>query len=76
MIGWFISRIHGISVSDDAAYFHGHVDEVLKAVGLENVKSRDILDIIDGHKGKGYGISTKEELGIKGIKRTVLTFNK
>ncbi|KAL4227590.1 hypothetical protein ACF0H5_013033 [Mactra antiquata] len=54
-------RIHGIAVSDDANYFHHHCNEMIKSVGL-NVKSQDILDIIDGHKGQGYGISTQDEL--------------
>ncbi|KXJ18141.1 putative D-cysteine desulfhydrase 1, mitochondrial [Exaiptasia diaphana] len=27
-----------------------------------DVKAEDIIDIVDGYKGKGYGISTKEEL--------------
>ncbi|WAQ99716.1 DCYD1-like protein [Mya arenaria] len=54
-------RIHGISVSDDARYFHAHCQEMLDAVGL-HVRAEDILDVIDGHKGLGYGISTQEEL--------------
>lgn len=57
-------RIHGIAVSDDASYFHHHCNEMMEAVGITNVRSEDILDIIEGHKGQGYGISTQEELGI------------
>ena len=25
--------------------------------------TEDILDVIDGHKGQGYGVSTPEDLG-------------
>ena len=48
---------------DDSRYFHGHVNDTLKAVGLGDVKSEDILDVIEGYKGRGYGVSTQEELG-------------
>ncbi|XP_045215998.1 uncharacterized protein LOC123566167 [Mercenaria mercenaria] len=54
-------RIHGVAVSDDATYFHHHCNEMIEAVGV-SARSEDILDIIDGHKGEGYGISTQEEL--------------
>ena len=50
-------------MSDDARYFHHHCNEMLEAVGLKKVRSEDILDVIEGHKGQGYGISTQEELG-------------
>ena len=55
-------------VSDNANYFHGHIDETLHAMGLTTdserkpLQSRDIIDIIEGYKGRGYGLSTQEEL--------------
>ncbi|XP_041357220.1 bifunctional D-cysteine desulfhydrase/1-aminocyclopropane-1-carboxylate deaminase, mitochondrial-like [Gigantopelta aegis] len=57
-------RIHGVAVSDDAAYFHSHVNEMLSALGLADVKSEDIVDIVEGYKGKGYGISSPGELDL------------
>ncbi|KAH3841240.1 hypothetical protein DPMN_114699 [Dreissena polymorpha] len=54
-------RIHGVSVCDDKHYFHQHCNEMIQAVGLD-ARSEDILDIIDGHKGQGYGLSAQEEL--------------
>ena len=55
---------------DNADYFHGHIDETLEELGLSQdtegrpaVKSREIIDIIEGYKGRGYGLSTDEELG-------------
>ena len=49
-------------VCDTSSYFYDHIDEDLKQAGL-NVVARDIIDVIDGYKGEGYGISTNEELG-------------
>ena len=59
-----ICRVHGIAVSDDRHYFHNHVNETLKSIGIEDVKSQDILHIVEGYKGRGYGLNTQEELGI------------
>lgn len=56
-------------VCDDAEYFHGHIDQQLKAYGLATnkegkpLRSRDIVDVIEGYKGQGYGLNTDEELG-------------
>ena len=55
---------------NNAEYFHGHVDEQLKAFGLTTnsegnpLCSRDIVDIIEGYEGRGYGLNTDEELGM------------
>lgn len=65
-------RVHAVCVCDNADYFHGHIDETLDELGLSNidsegrsaVHSRDIIDIIEGYKGRGYGLSTDEELGM------------
>ena len=63
MTGNIFCRVHAVSVCDDAKYFHGHCNEMLQTVGLNGVRSEDILHVIDGHKGLGYGLSTQEELG-------------
>eukprot|EP00123_Amoebidium_parasiticum_P020877 comp5806_c0_seq1/m.1660 comp5806_c0_seq1/g.1660 ORF comp5806_c0_seq1/g.1660 comp5806_c0_seq1/m.1660 type:complete len:386 (-) comp5806_c0_seq1:110-1267(-) len=55
-------KVHAVSVCDNAAYFHGHVNETLQELGITNLKSEEILDVIDGYKGKGYGVSTDDEL--------------
>ena len=56
---------------DDAAHFHGAINAILNKLGLSKgsegrpaLRSRDIVDIIEGYKGRGYGLSTDEELGI------------
>ena len=59
---------------DDASHFHEAINAILDKLGLFGsegsgedrpiVQSRDIVDIIEGYKGWGYGLSTDEELGI------------
>ncbi|XP_006823418.1 uncharacterized protein LOC100378838 [Saccoglossus kowalevskii] len=56
-------KCHAFAVCDNSTYFHGHVNATLAAAGLsQQVKSEDILDVIEGAKGRGYGLSTDEEL--------------
>lgn len=55
-------RIHGICVSDNAEYFHDHVEQALHAYRIRSTKKRKICDIIDGYKGQGYTKTTPEEL--------------
>ena len=50
---------------DNANYFYDHVGETLEAVGMgDKVKSTDILDVVDGYKGQGYGLTTDEDLSM------------
>ena len=51
-----------MNVCDDATYFHQKINEDLQIGGLD-VLAEEIIDIIDGYKGKGYGKSTEKELG-------------
>ncbi|EDO45249.1 predicted protein [Nematostella vectensis] len=55
-------KCHAVNVCDDAAFFYKCVNEELVSVGLTDVHAEDILDIIEGYKGKGYAVSTTEEL--------------
>ena len=50
-------------MSDDSDYFYEHIQETLDAVGLGKIKAKDVIDIVEGYKGQGYGISVQEELG-------------
>ncbi|XP_052103571.1 uncharacterized protein LOC127737078 [Mytilus californianus] len=55
-------RIHAISIGDNKQLFMGHINDLLKEVGLgDSVCADDIIDIVDGYKGRGYGLSTPEE---------------
>ena len=59
-----VSRIHAVAVCDNAQYFYDHVDQTLEAVGMgDKVKSTEILGVVDGYKGKGYGLTTEKDLG-------------
>ena len=64
-------RIHAVCVCDDAAHFHKDIDSILDKLGLSKgsegkpgVRSKDIVDIIEEYEGRGYGLSTDEELGM------------
>ncbi|XP_073256234.1 uncharacterized protein [Porites lutea] len=54
-------KCHAVNVSDNAAYFYNKINEDLRSGGID-VKAEDIIDIIDGYKGGGYGVSTEHEL--------------
>ncbi|XP_071949704.1 uncharacterized protein [Antedon mediterranea] len=55
-------RIHAFAVCDTAAYFHSHINETLDSIGIDTVRSEGIINIHEGAKGLGYGISKPEEL--------------
>ena len=55
-------RCHAINVYDSGSYVHDKINEELRTAGLD-VQAEDIIDVINGHHGKGYGISAQEELG-------------
>ncbi|CAK8697821.1 unnamed protein product [Clavelina lepadiformis] len=54
-------KVHGITVCDNKDYFHSHVNEMLDTLGITETRSQNIVDIIDGYKGAGYGQSTFED---------------
>ncbi|XP_065898951.1 uncharacterized protein [Dysidea avara] len=56
-------KIHAVAVCDNANYFYDHVGDTLEAIGMgDKVKSTDILDVVDGYKGQGYGLTTDKDL--------------
>ena len=65
-------RVHAVCVCDQAKYFYDHIDDHLKMLGLSDaggtvgktLKAADLINIIDGYKGRGYSLSTDEELGL------------
>jgi D-cysteine desulfhydrase len=55
-------RVHAVNVSNNPAYFHNHIDNTLRELGLsDRLRSRGFVDIIDGYKGQGYGKVTDLE---------------
>lgn len=61
--------MHAVCVCDTADYFYKHIEEQLEEYGLtldtqgRPIRARDLVDIVEGYKGQGYGKSTDEELG-------------
>jgi D-cysteine desulfhydrase family pyridoxal phosphate-dependent enzyme len=55
-------KIHAIAVSDNSEYFYQHVDATLAELGIGHHTAQDLLTVVDGHKGRGYGLSTPAEL--------------
>ena len=39
------------------------MNETLKAIALEGIRAEDLFDAVDGYKGKGYGLTTENDLG-------------
>ncbi|XP_021359022.1 bifunctional D-cysteine desulfhydrase/1-aminocyclopropane-1-carboxylate deaminase, mitochondrial-like [Mizuhopecten yessoensis] len=56
-------RCHAVIVCNyTKTHFLDQVDQTLYDIGLsDNVKAVNIVDIIEGHQGKGYSESTQEE---------------
>jgi len=54
-------KVHAVCASDDAEYFTRQIDTILKELKVP-YRARDIVHIIDGYKGIGYGKNTDEEL--------------
>ncbi|HEX9654299.1 MAG TPA: D-cysteine desulfhydrase family protein, partial [bacterium] len=69
------AQIHGINVCDDEAFFvnriHGIVKSAIKRFGLNLSVAKNEIRIIDGYVGKGYGLSSQEEIDL--IKRAAQT---
>ncbi|XP_050417887.1 uncharacterized protein LOC126831436 isoform X1 [Patella vulgata] len=55
-------RCHGICVSRSRDNIIPSVNEVLTQLGLHDVEAENIVNIINGYHGDGYGLSTPEEL--------------
>ena len=56
-----LSRCHAVNVSDSAPFFYNKINEDLSSGGID-VRAEDTIDIIDGYKGGGYGLSAQHEL--------------
>ncbi|MFQ5825197.1 MAG: D-cysteine desulfhydrase family protein [bacterium] len=68
------AEIHGINICDDESFFvnkiHGILKKAQKRFNLEVNLSKKDIKIIDGYVGKGYGLSSQEEIDM--IKRVSL----
>ena len=55
-------KIHTVLVADEMESISQHVKSTLEELGLHNAKPDDVLDIIDGYFGKGYSLTTSEDI--------------
>lgn len=51
-------KIHGVRAWGDSAYFYPHAAKSLEEAGITGIDPTEIIDIIDGHVGEGYGKSS------------------
>ncbi len=51
-----------MNVYDDDAYVYNKINEDLREGGLD-IRAEEIIDIIGGYYGPGYGTSSQEDLG-------------
>jgi D-cysteine desulfhydrase len=62
------TEIHGINVCDDAAYFQNRVANLVRDAkrrfGFALNLQKDDISVIDGYVGKGYGLSSQEEIDL------------
>ncbi|EDQ86511.1 uncharacterized protein MONBRDRAFT_28193 [Monosiga brevicollis MX1] len=56
-------RIWAVAVCDNADYFYNHVQETLDEFGV-TAQARDLLTIVEGYKGEGYGQFSDEHLAM------------
>ena len=58
--------VYGINISSDKSYFMDETKKIIAEMNAytgQNLElSSDEISIIDGYAGKGYGLSTKEEI--------------
>ncbi|XP_071798294.1 uncharacterized protein [Asterias amurensis] len=64
-------KVHGFIVSDDSEFHSKQINDVLREMDVKDsngkvLQSEDIVHLIDGVKGRGYGLSTQEELDLVG----------
>lgn len=62
------AEILGINVCDDAPYFQNRVFNILaeakRRFGFEFSMKKSEISVIDGYVGKGYGLSSQEEIDL------------
>jgi len=54
-------RPHAVNVCDDARHFYHRVNSIFDELGAPE-EAEKLLDVMDGHVGRGYALSTREEL--------------
>lgn len=55
------TTVHAVNVCNDAETFYARINSILTELGSKDA-AEDLLEILDGHVGRGYALSTDEEL--------------
>ncbi|XP_076435371.1 uncharacterized protein LOC143275276 [Babylonia areolata] len=55
-------RLHGIAVTESADYVYGSCDKSFQEMGVGHLRSRDLLRVVGGFVGRGYGLCTTEQM--------------
>ena len=55
-------RFHAFNVCDEPITFWNDIDSLIYEKMNAPYKARDIVHIVEGYIGRGYGISSREEL--------------
>ncbi|VDH96260.1 Hypothetical predicted protein [Mytilus galloprovincialis] len=62
LLEFYNKRIHAITICVNKQSIIDHINDALNEVGLgDSVCADDMIDIVDGYIGLGYGLSTPEE---------------
>ena len=56
-------KVHAVLVCDNVEYFRNHIQETLTALKLP-FSPEDIITLHDGYRGKGYAVTSPEELSV------------
>ena len=63
----FVCRIHGMLVGDTGEYFHSEINKALDGLNWSQkhpgVQSQDMCEMYEEAQGRGYALSSPDELG-------------
>ena len=57
------SRMHGIAIAYEAQYSYDHMQATLDSIGLNDVRPKDLFEVVESYIGEGYAMTTQEALG-------------
>ena len=57
-------KIHAVATHNTEEFIYGHVDQQLRALGIQDAQAKTLIDPIMDYVEYGYGRSTDKELGL------------
>ena len=58
-----VSRVHAVAVPVPGCVPLLDLETDMRSLGIEGVAASDVLDVIEGYLGEGYGIASRELKG-------------